>query len=193
MTKTIHDDSSFGFLNFGHCDLFGIWNFQLQIPNHQSSITDVSLCGQLHDEGAAVSSSTGYFYSAGVLFHDGIGDGKPQSYAFSYGSGRKKRVEYFIDVFSRYAASRIRYPKQNVPDPAFCGEGQDTSVRHGCNGVQEKVEEQLLEKSVNPLYSDGFPGEMRYYFDFLNSGLIGDQRYCFLQKRDEFNSLNPVL
>jgi len=36
MTETFHDETLFGFLNFGHCDLFVFWNFNKSMNFQQS-------------------------------------------------------------------------------------------------------------------------------------------------------------
>src|SRR5579875_174056 len=104
---------------------------------------------KFHDEGGAAAGGAVHADFAGVLLDDAIGDGKTQPGAAAVAGcrlafGGEERIVDTMDVLLGNAAAGVRNPHLHVMT-VVGADGQRAAARHGVLGVQEQVQEHLLQ------------------------------------------------
>jgi hypothetical protein len=127
---------------------------------------------QLHRKGARLPALAIRANRAFVLIDDGIAGGKPEAYALARRSLGVERIEDFVEVLRRDLSSGVSDANHQFPVDPFGGDVDRAPVRQGVHGVEEQVDENLLQEAGNAQYSAGRWAEVRANFDILNLGLV---------------------
>ena len=80
-----------------------------------------------------------------MLIDDGVADGQPKACTLSKRSFGKEGIEYLEEVFRRDPFSAVRHANQYFFDGLHSEDIHRSAVRHGIQGVQQEIDEHLLE------------------------------------------------
>src|SRR5580698_795684 len=125
--------------------------------------------GEIQSEGGSGAGMTLHANLAGVFLDDAISDRKAQAgaagLAFARGSlGGKKRIVNALNILGRDAGSGVGHAHADAL-AVERGHAQRAAARHGIFGIQEQVQEHLLQSSRIPLNGRQFGLEYILHLD----------------------------
>lgn len=90
-----------------------------------------------------------------MFLHNGVANRQTEACTFSCRRSGIKRIENFVDVRLRYTATRICNPDTNIPGILFQSQLHRTAIRHGIDGIQQDVNQYLLNQVGYAFNQDG--------------------------------------
>src|ERR1035441_5285605 len=149
------------------------------VPRAMTAASDMNCLpaqGKVQGKGRPGPRITFYAYFAGMLLDDAVGDRKSQAGAtlltlFGGRLGREEGIVYALDMFGCDARSGVGH---SYADHVAIGGGhvQRAASRHGVLGVEEQVEEDLLQSSGISLDGGNSCGQLRVHLNLGNFELV---------------------
>src|SRR5260370_6519984 len=132
--------------------------------------------GEVESESCAGAGMTLHANLAGVFLDDAVGDGKTEAGAAGLafarrGLGGEEGIVDALDVLGSNARSGVGHAHTDAV-AVHCGDAQRPTPWHGVFGVQEQIQEHLLQSSRIPLNGRQLGSESVLHLDFRDLELV---------------------